>query len=162
QAVRNMEPLCPEKAAVLGACKVLPQEYPNIKCQNIDLDLNGPAETDLLAANLERELTSVFCEPMVAWRKGRRWVPTFESVKLPKPADGAIPLRRGGVVLITGGLGKIGLVLSETLASAAHAKLILTGRSAFPTRGEWNQWLLQNPSGATSDKIRRLQEIEAL
>jgi NAD(P)-dependent dehydrogenase (short-subunit alcohol dehydrogenase family) len=56
----------------------------------------------------------------------------------------------------------IGLVLAESLARTAHAKLVLTGRSNFPPRQEWDQWLKESPSSSISGKIRRLKIIEDL
>ncbi len=42
QQVTGEEKLCPEKATVLGACKVIPQEYLNIDCHSIDIVLPPP------------------------------------------------------------------------------------------------------------------------
>ena len=39
QEVTGEEVLCPEKATLLGPCKVIPQEYPNISCLSIDIIL---------------------------------------------------------------------------------------------------------------------------
>src|SRR5208282_3828541 len=36
QAVTGEETLNPEKATALGACKVIPLEYPNISCRSVD------------------------------------------------------------------------------------------------------------------------------
>ena len=40
QAVIGDERLCPAKATVLGACKVIPQEFPNIRCRSIDINIH--------------------------------------------------------------------------------------------------------------------------
>jgi acyl transferase domain-containing protein/acyl carrier protein len=42
QPVTGLENLSPEKATVLGAVKVIPQEYPNISCRSIDVELTSP------------------------------------------------------------------------------------------------------------------------
>jgi acyl transferase domain-containing protein len=42
QSLTGLESLCPEKATVLGAIKVIPQEYPNINCRSIDVGLTSP------------------------------------------------------------------------------------------------------------------------
>jgi acyl transferase domain-containing protein len=163
-AVTGAEPISPAKALVLGPCRVIPQEHPNMQCQNIDLDLYEKSEEKIsqIAGYLQAEITSAMFEPAVAWRKGRRWIQTFESVHLPERPDGSCAPRSGGVYLITGGLGKIGLTLAESLARTAQAKLILTGRSNFPVRDQWDKWLNESPSSAISEKIRRLQLIEDL
>ena len=163
-SVTGMESICPSKSTILGPCKVIPQEFPDIQCQNIDLDFNERSDEAVsrLAAYLEVELVSAPFDPTPAWRGGRRWIPTFESVRLPKITEDATTLRSGGVYLITGGLGKIGMVLAECLARAVQAKLILTGRSDFPSRDKWDQWRNKEPSGMISEKIRRLEHIEEL
>ena len=33
QSVMDADELCPEKSTLLGPCKVIPQEYPNVTCQ---------------------------------------------------------------------------------------------------------------------------------
>ncbi|NJM22194.1 MAG: polyketide synthase, partial [Richelia sp. SM1_7_0] len=42
QKVNGTEVLSPEKATVLGLCKVIPQEYENISCRSIDVALPNP------------------------------------------------------------------------------------------------------------------------
>ena len=80
-------------------------------------------------------------------------------VKLRRP----MRLREGGVYLITGGLGRIGLVLAEYLARTVRAKLILIGRSAFPGRDKWEQWLATHgEDDRVSRRIRKVQAIEEL
>jgi acyl transferase domain-containing protein/acyl carrier protein len=114
---------CPEKALALGAVTVIPQEYRQIACRSIDLDFAGPAEPDQVQALLA-ELLRAPADPVVALRRGRRWVPAFERVDMAGPAR----LRERGVYLITGGFGGIGLALARHLAATVKARLVLTGR----------------------------------
>jgi NAD(P)-dependent dehydrogenase (short-subunit alcohol dehydrogenase family)/acyl carrier protein len=98
----------------------------------------------------------------VAYRGGRRWVQTFESVRFDHPAA-APSLRRHGVYLITGGLGNIGLVLADYLARAVQARLVLVGRSTFPRPEDWNAWLAEHDErDPVSEKIIKLRALEAL
>jgi acyl transferase domain-containing protein/acyl carrier protein len=72
-------------------------------------------------------------------------------------------LRQGGVYLITGGLGGIGLVIADYLARTVKAKLILSGRSEFPSRSQWEQWLATHEQhNQVSEKIRGVKALEAL
>jgi len=162
QPVLGDEPLCPPKATALGCCKVLPQEYPNLRCRAIDVALEPHGESKL-AEQLIHELTSEPFEAVAAYRKGRRWVQHFEVGPLAKVAKPRL-IRDNGVYLITGGLGNIGLVVADSLArSATGLKLILTGRSAFPDRENWEQWIsAQGPDDPVSRKIRRLLALEEL
>lgn len=165
QSLTGQESIQPEKATLLGACKVIPQEYANIRCQSIDValvDINS-WQTDRLIDNIYADMTANTCEPVVAYRSNRRWIQTYEPVKLESGQSNSPRLKKGGVYLITGGLGGIGLVLAEYLARTCQAKLVLVGRSPFPVKSEWQQWLSTHSAEDTvSQKIQKLQVIESL
>jgi acyl transferase domain-containing protein/acyl carrier protein len=163
QVVSGDEALCPAKATLIGACKVIPQEHPNIACRIVDLDYDpsGGLDEQGIVEPLLAELTDAPFEPAVGYRRGRRWLPTFEAVRLAEAADGDSRTRQGGVYLITGGLGRIGLVLAAFLARTARAKLVLTGRSPFPEPNEWERWLASDPDSVTGRRIRRLLDLQA-
>jgi len=159
-AVTGDESLAPEKATVLGACKVIPQEHPNLVCRSVDLDRRGDEET--IVDQLMAELAAPESHPVVAYRRRYRWVQTFEPFRI-EEGSSAGRIRDGGVYLITGGLGRIGLVLGTHLARTARARLILTGRTPFPDRSEWERWRETHGEGdETSRKIDGLRAMEAL
>nr|WP_225896562.1 KR domain-containing protein [Amazonocrinis nigriterrae] len=165
QEVTGEENLCPEKATLLGPCKVIPQEYLNISCRSIDIVLPkfGSQQREKLISNLLTELTIETSDPVIAYRGNHRWVPTFAPVQLDRSEKVTPKLKNGGVYLITGALGGIGLVLAEYLAKTVKAKLVLLGRSHFPAKSEWEQWLLtHDEQDSVSVKIRQLQAMEAL
>ncbi|MEH1940521.1 MAG: beta-ketoacyl synthase N-terminal-like domain-containing protein [Nostoc sp.] len=165
QSVTGEEILYPEKATLLGAVKVIPQEYSNIRCRSIDLvlPLEGSFQEDKLINSLLNELTTATSDLMIAYRGNNQWVQTFEPIQLNETKVETSRLREKGVYLITGGLGEIGLVLAEHLAKTVQAKLLLTGRSTIPPKDEWFQWLnTHDRHNNISKKIQKLQEIEAL
>ena len=68
------------------------------------------------------------------------------------------------VCLITGGLGGIGLVLAEYMTQLKNykTKLILTGRSFFPSRKDWDHWLESKPMENHICKIiKKIRKVEA-
>lgn len=162
QAVTGAESLCSEKALSLGPCRVIPLEYPNLTCTSIDIALSSPQPEILqkLSDQVLAELTTSTSDTVVAYRCNHRWVPHFEPFQL----EAETPrVREQGVYLITGGLGGIGLALAQHLAQAVQAKLIFLGRSEFPNRQDWDEWLANYPpEDSTSQKIQRLQALEAL
>ena len=163
QSIAGEKELCPEKAALLGPCKVIPQEYSNITCRSIDVVLPefGSARETKLVGQLIAELTRPMPETVVAYRNGARWVQVLEPLSLTEQAGAPTQLRDGGVYLITGGLGGIALELAVYLAKAVRARVVLVGRSEIPIRGQWEQWLTTHDDGdAVSRRIRRLQAIE--
>lgn len=163
QEVTGSEILCPEKALVLGACKVMPLEYPNITCRSIDVVVPVESGQEELIQTLIVELTTPTSDQIIAYRGRNRWVQDFEPVQL----DGTVAenprLRKQGVYLITGGLGGVGLLLAEYLAQTVQAKLILVGRSAFPDQDQWSEWLsTRDRQDHISQKIQKLQAMKAL
>lgn len=165
QEVTGAEVLCPQKATLLGPVKVIAQEYPNIGCCSIDVVIppKGSWHEEELIEELLAGLTTQSSDKVIAYRGLHRWVQTFEPVQLDKSNEATPRLRKGGVYLITGGLGGIGLVLAEHLAKTAQAKLILIGRSALPVKEEWEQWLASHePEDSVRLKIQKVQELEEL
>ncbi|MBW4611886.1 MAG: SDR family NAD(P)-dependent oxidoreductase [Desmonostoc vinosum HA7617-LM4] len=163
--ITGSEVLCPEKALVLGHCKVIPLEYPNINCRSIDVVI-PPKESlqeEQLIKVLLAELITPTADQVVAYRGTHRWVQTFEPIHLDAVGEDTPRLREKGVYLITGGLGGVGLALAEYLAQTVQAKLVLLGRSPFPHRDEWSKWLsTHDQHDNVSLKIQKLQAIEAL
>lgn len=165
QTVLGDESLSPAKALTLGACKVIPQEYPNITCSSIDIAIpHGKATpTDRLLGQLVGEIQAKNPTPVVAYRGEHRWVSTFESIELGEPSEQPLGLKDNGVYLITGGLGNIGLTMAEYLAQCVHAKLVLTSRSKFPAPEDYSTWLASHDEAdPISRKIRKIQQLQAL
>jgi len=163
QKVTGTEKIIPEKATILGACKVIPLELFNVSCRLIDLeesDFSGnisPLKIDRLILELAADLDAL----AVAYRNGKRWVETFEPIGL-EPVSENKRLREKGVYLITGGMGGIGLAIAEYLAEKVQAKLVLIGRSGFPPKSEWENLLKTEKDDGFIYKIKKLQKIEKL
>ncbi|MFG6101409.1 SDR family NAD(P)-dependent oxidoreductase [Leptothoe sp. EHU-05/26/07-4] len=165
QPVTGEERLSPEKATLLGAVRVIPQEYPNIGCRSIDINLPEASswQAEKLIEDLLVEVRLDSSEKVIAYRGAHRWVPTFEPVRLDRAFGEIPPLKQGGVYLITGGLGTIGLSLASYLAKAVQSKLILTGRSTFPAKDKWDEWLTNHDrDDEISRKISQLRDLEEL
>ena len=155
------EPL-PEKATVLGPCKVLPQEYPQIECRSIDIDLDelGDARSEVLVDLLSVEIGSRAADPVVALRGGWRYTQVFEPVRLTSAVRGTVRLKPRGTYLLTGGLGGIALEIADYLATTHQARLVMVGRSTFPPMEKWESWTRdRGEHDAISRKIARLQAI---
>jgi acyl transferase domain-containing protein len=164
-AVESTDVFYPEKATLLGLCNVIPQEYANITCRSIDFVLpkSGCQQQEKPIDQLMAELATPSSDLVVAYRGNHRWVQDVESVRLDDTPGRPTRLREGGVYLITGGLGKLGLMLAEYLARSVQAKLVLIGRSGLPAREEWEQWLTtRDGSDRLSTRIRKVQELEKL
>jgi acyl transferase domain-containing protein/acyl carrier protein len=164
QAVTGDEELCPEKALVLGLCRVISQEHSNIRSRNVDIEVPGsrqPGSTRLVSQLIAEALTET-SQPVVAYRGNHRWMQSFQSIPLAEPATQPALLQENGVYLITGGLGGVGLNLANYLAENVKARLVLTGRTALPERDLWSQWLqTHDAQDSMSLRIRAVKMLEA-
>jgi acyl transferase domain-containing protein/acyl carrier protein len=159
------EPLdYPEKAAVLGPVKNIPQEYPNIKCRSVDVQLPEPgSENEKLPV---RQLKSEFLIPqtrdqVIAFRGPHRLVQDFEPAPLEEFNDAAPIFRENGVYLIVGGLGGVGRAMAHALAKTRKARLILTSRYGLPPKDQWEEYLQKADSeDKTAKRIRDVMEME--
>jgi acyl carrier protein len=127
-AVSPDETCWPEKALAIGPCRVMPEEYPDIRCQSIDL----PAQwTDREIEATTAELGRDGLHDLVALRHGEAWVRAYEPVRLAEAneATAHVEFRLGGVYVITGGTGGIGLEIAGFLAGKYKAKVALISRS---------------------------------
>jgi acyl transferase domain-containing protein/acyl carrier protein len=131
--ITSAELVAPEKAPVLGPCRVIPQELPNIRCRSIDIDTADlPArQIGTIVRHLVAECLAPSASMMVAYRGLQRWVASYEPIRLQASDSTGGKLRQRGVYLITGGLGKLGLLFAEYLARTVQARLVLIGRSGI-------------------------------
>ncbi|MEM1394841.1 MAG: KR domain-containing protein, partial [Cyanobacteria bacterium P01_H01_bin.150] len=160
----GQEELIPEKVTVLGACKVIPQEYPNITCRNIDITVpeSKTSQETQTINQIMAELTTEPSDLVVAYRGSHRWVQTTEPKQLKQAEEETTRLREGGIYLIAGDfIGSLGLVFTEYLAQALQAKIILIGNIGLPPRDEWSQWLTNHPEqDIVSSYIKKILALE--
>ena len=148
----------PAKAAVLGLVKVAPKEFDATTCRSVDISLPAPAS--LVAAQLYAELTSVAREDQVAYRGRKRWIWSYTAVELSEPDGIPALLTERGRYLITGGLGGLGLLVAEQLATLVKARLILVGRTGLPDPSEWPALLA---AASENDPVaRRIRGVQAV
>jgi len=159
QVVPGDAAMHPEKAVMLGPCKVIPREYPHVRCTSIDVALPASGDQRLLADRLLRELLADAPDTEIALRGNERWVRRFDAVRL-EPATERPWLRDGGVYLLTGGLGGIALRVAEHLASHARVRLVLIGRTPLPEEARFDEWLAAHPPDEQTS--RRIHGVRAL
>lgn len=152
----------PAKAAVLGACRVIPSEFSNITVRSIDIDI-APSATpygDSLIGALVSEAGDGDSVEEVAYRGSQRWVQRMERSAVPARSESPTRLRLGGTYLITGGTGGIGLTLARFLSEKFGARVALLSRTPLPPRETWPSILASH--SPANPLCRRLREIRAL
>jgi phthiocerol/phenolphthiocerol synthesis type-I polyketide synthase E len=152
----------PGGAVTFGPVLALPAEVPGLESRLLDLPsrLDG-LNTELTASWIVAEAAAGDTENLVVRRAGRRWLRRFEPAPISETAAGAPPLRAQAVVLITGGLGGMGLALARRLAERHQARLVLTSRGSFPPREQWDECLRDRAAsaqyGATIEALRAIE-----
>jgi acyl transferase domain-containing protein len=162
----------PAKSTILGPSLVIPQEYMNIRCRCIDVKLpeKGSTEKSHLIKNILQEFLAGYSDIFIAYRNNYRWIKYFEPIDKndwlqwkDKKEKNDLTLKDNGVYLITGGLGKIGLIFAKYLIESVNAKVILTTHSFFPPEDEWEEWLnTKDKDDKISGRIKKLKEIKSL
>ncbi len=153
----------PAKATLLGPCKVIPQEYPQVRCTSLDVDLDEVrSASDTVVGLLAAEIAAPPGDRVVAFRGGMRWTQEYEVVDLPAGGPAGARLVPGGTYLLTGGLGGIALEIADYLARQVKARLVLVSRSPFLDQASWPSWLAgHDDADPTSQRIVRLQRMQA-
>lgn len=148
-AVLGSDLIHPEHATLAALSPSLAQENPRLRCRSVDVDAAPAGERSALARLGTQLLVAAVTphEGPVAIRAGELWLRRYQPMPVQEPAADELPIRDGDVVLITGGLGDVGLLLSRHLASRYHCKLVLTAQTQLPPREQWQGYLDAVPDG---------------
>src|SRR4051794_21878482 len=157
--VSDDEVLDPARAFSIGAARVLPQEHPGFRVTHADVDEHETVPDDLL-----RELTTSAPQSQIALRHGQRFLRAYRPEPIADGDDGddghALP--EHPVVMVTGGLGHMGMALAESLFASFDARLALVGRTAFPDPDRWlEEAEAADRSEHDRDVLRRLAAMRA-
>ncbi len=151
------ETVDPQKALLLGPAYVIPQENPEIKCRILDVsDASFFKNKTRVGKQIIAELGHATSDKIIAFRNGTRWTQSYEPVDAVPEDELSTVFRQHGTYVITGGLGKIGVAISEYLAENFSANLVLLGRTELPDRENW-----QDAGNSENDKIQSILRIEA-
>jgi thioester reductase-like protein len=126
-----------------GLGRSLAHEIPGFWGGLVDVD------GSVAPARVIDEIERTGADDQIALRAGGRLVPRLVPVR--RMASHAKPsCSAGGTYLITGGLGSLGLQLAGWLAGLGARHLVLTGRSAFPSREWWEKLASEGDARASS------------
>ncbi|MES2929538.1 MAG: SDR family NAD(P)-dependent oxidoreductase [Pseudomonadota bacterium] len=123
-------------AGVAALLATAAQENPNLRGQTLQLD----AQQDIAAVCEGIDRAAALAAGSVRAGPGGMFVKQLAEVTQAPPQPGAAGGWRwpqGGVFLITGGLGGLGRLVAQEIASRAGApRIVLTGRSSAPEQAE--------------------------
>jgi acyl-CoA synthetase (AMP-forming)/AMP-acid ligase II/NAD(P)-dependent dehydrogenase (short-subunit alcohol dehydrogenase family)/acyl carrier protein len=123
--VDERDPIEPLHATVNGLVRTANAEYGSTVIRQLDLRSGEPDAV----SHTVTELADTGDDDIVAYRSGVRLVTRIRPLP-PHSGDPAHRIHRGGLYLLTGGLGQIGSRIGQLLLSRYSAKLVINGRSA--------------------------------
>jgi acyl transferase domain-containing protein len=152
----------PAQAIAFAPLLTVSQEYPHIQCRLVDVDDQTLRSAERAAEDLTREAAQTDTRTIVAYRGHQRWMLTYEQTPIASASDRCYR----GAYLITGGLGKIGLLFAEFLSQRGADELVLVGRTSLPARSEWDGILQAGadelPSSSDASVRTRIERIRAM
>ena len=107
-----------------GLAPLIENEFPEIRCQVIDLNLSDP---DPAALTLVREILHSPTHRAVAHRGSQRFARQFTPLR-PNSPEHPLNIQSNGTYLITGGTSGFGLEIALWLASEGAGSLVLVSR----------------------------------
>lgn len=158
-SVVGSESLNPIHATILGAVRVLPIEFRNITCRQIDIVDDKQATVQQVL----RELTVRSNDFVIAIRNKYKWVQGFDRFVQPHESPQISEMIGDGkVYLIVGGLtsrSNLGYILAKRLSETAAVNIVFLSRTKYPKRAEWDQ-LMASGEHDLSDRIQQIAQIE--
>ena len=136
------EPIVPEVSLALGPVLVAPRELPHVSARIIDVRAEHGKET-LCAKQLLKELSYRADFSQVLYRGRYRWVRDIEPVSVESRPAQEQWLPESATVLISGGLGGIGLNIADLLSHKHAKKIVLMSRRDVPDPSTWDKLLGQ-------------------
>jgi len=121
-----------------GSLRTLCIEHPRIRCQVISVDDLRSQSIDAMASILRMEAAvSLKGVAEIIYENGlqTRLVSVLHEVSYAPLTKAITSFRENGVYVITGGLGGLGLIVAEHIASQVACKLVLMGRSQLDEAG---------------------------
>jgi acyl carrier protein len=153
----RMEQAWSHNAPLVGAAQVISQECPGLQCRCIQISGNSRNQINQLID----EMKAASHSPIVTYALSQRWSQTYSTALLQDKDVAHTPLRIGGTYLITGGLGGLGLVVAEFLATEVKANLVLVNSTRFPDRETWDEKIRVLPENdRVRSQIEKILELE--
>jgi amino acid adenylation domain-containing protein len=126
-----------ERATILGACRVIPNELARQQVRALDLELDAGVKTSrvrrALVERLLRELCEGDAQPEVRYRQGVRQVPAWQPLPAALPVRDPVP--QGSALVV--GLTDLGISTARTLARLPGGlKVALIYDPADPALGD--------------------------
>lgn len=146
------------QSPLTGLGRVITLEHPEIWGGIIDLDETASTQD---AENTLLEITQSDGEDQIAYRDNSRYVPRLMSREEHLQVVQTYDFRDDASYLITGGVGKLGMLISARLIAGGARHLVLTSRRGLPARATWQNGDFDEATQGTINSILELEKSGA-
>lgn len=144
-----------DNAPIVGFCRTVNSEFSNIRARVIDVDCLSDK------ALIFEELKKADYEFYVAIRNNRLFKEELDILKVDEAENEQDIFSENNVILITGGIGHIGLKIAESMITTNNEKIILVSRSGLPEKNRWEEIVKANDNPALTNKIKAVLGLES-
>ena len=155
-SVLGNESISPSKAMSLGLLRAFNHEHSETRVQLIELDSEALTESSptLVSSVIAQFNTEAQKELAVRGRHG--FVLSQQKVA---PSQQSLDIdNQTGTVLITGGLGGVGMILTELLAKKGN-KVALLSRRSFPDKSQWSSLIAADEDPNLCKQLKLLSQL---
>lgn len=153
------EKVNPLASLALGPVLITPRELPHVNARIVDVRPNLD-NTSLIASQLTKELSIRSDDTQVLYRGRGRWVRRVQPTSLEGRTLNAEWVKKDSTVLISGGLGGIGLNMARLMTQKGAKRVVLMSRRELPPQSEWNE--LQQKLDASNPLYYQLHTLSTL
>ena len=148
--ITNVDTIHPLNGTLVGAIRNINHEFLSTDARVMDI---GYDQKNIISniAQVWNNKTYQKSEELLAIRFGKLWIERFESIN--NSFIEKSTMQDGDIILITGGLGGVGLAIAEHISSKHKVKLILVSRK--------NIYDHKNKSDSIKHKIKIIEKIKA-
>ena len=112
----------PFSTALAALSKTVRLEHAKLNYRIVNLPESAKENINVVLQELKQRAVETRYD-----EESKRWTKDYQEIALTESKS--LPFKRGGVYVITGGMGGLGLIFARYLAKHYQAKLILMGRS---------------------------------
>jgi acyl transferase domain-containing protein/acyl carrier protein/NADP-dependent 3-hydroxy acid dehydrogenase YdfG len=125
-----------EQSFKIGITNSGSQEYKGT-IRIFDININTIVDEDY--SNVINEfLDDSDFQRVVAFRNGRRWIQAYQAISADEQKYVNPIIKKDGIYLITGGLGKLGYELAKQISQRYNSTIVLVGRTTLDSSVENN------------------------